>query len=139
MDPRLLVIRRLATAGAVVIAGLYVLVGSGVVDVVIDQEPGAIPPLLVAAALFALLAVLLARSTRRGIWVAGAVLQVLVLAGYLAVSADRTPAFEVWGVTLKVLQALLLVALVFLGLQRTPRVDAEATQDARSPRQLAPR
>jgi hypothetical protein len=138
MEPRLLVIRRLATTGAAVIAGLYVLVGSGVVHVVADQEPGAIPPLLIAAALFALLAVLLARSTSRAVWVAGAALQILVLVGYLVISADRTPAFEVWGVTLKTLQALLLAALVFLGLQRG-RYAQESQGSADHPRQLAPR
>jgi hypothetical protein len=44
--------------------------------------------------------------------VAGAVLQVAVLVMYLVVSSERIPAFEAWGISLKVLQTGLLVVFV---------------------------
>lgn len=56
-------------------------------------------------------------------FIAGAVLQVVVLVMYLVVSAERVPAFEVWGLGIKALQAGLLAAFVamLLRLPRTPR------------------
>jgi hypothetical protein len=49
--------------------------------------------------------------------VLGAVLQLLVVWGYFAVALDRTPAFEVWGITLRFIQLPLFAALVYLSLR----------------------
>jgi hypothetical protein len=43
----------------------------------------------------------------------------LVVWGYFAVAPSRTPAFEVWGITLRIIQVPLFAALVLLAL-RTP-------------------
>jgi hypothetical protein len=55
------------------------------------------------------------------VWIAGATLQVLVIAEYLAIAAERTPPFEARGVGMKVLQVGLLATCTWLAL-RAPRV-----------------
>jgi hypothetical protein len=110
MDTRLQGLRRAATAGAAAVATLYAVTGTGLVAVTADQPPGLVPPLLVAAALFTVLAVLLLRVAQRWVWIAGAALQVLLILMYLLVAADRTPAFEAWGIAVKLLQIGLLAA-----------------------------
>jgi hypothetical protein len=77
--------------------------------------------MFIAAAAFALLTVLLALTPSRPVLLAGAGLQVLVIAGYVAIAAERTPAFEAWGLSLKALQVALLIALVSLAFQPTSR------------------
>lgn len=114
-------IRYIAAATSALVAVIYLLIGLNVVSVVTDQEPGLVPPMLIAGVLFALLAVLTLTSTKTLIWVAGAGLQVLVIAGYLAISSERLPAFEVWGVLLKLLQVFLLVAFAYLAMVRMAR------------------
>ena len=82
--------------------------------------------MFVAAALFALLAVLLATVPRRPVFLAGAALQLLVIVGYLVIAAERSPAFEAWGVSLKVLQVAVLAALVALAVRGTRAASAPA-------------
>ncbi len=110
-------IRWTAAAASGLVAILYLLTGSGAVAVTYDQPAGAIPPLLIAAGLFAVLAVLLLRVAQRWVWLAGAGLQAVVIAGYVAIAADRIPAFEAWGITIKVLQVVLLGAFAWLALR----------------------
>jgi hypothetical protein len=121
-DTRANALQRVATAGAVVLAALYTVTGLGLVAVTENQPPGAVPPLLVAAGLFVVLAALLVSGEHRWVWVAGAGLQVLLIVMYLIVAADRSPAFEAWGVTVKLLQIGLLGAFVGLAVRgrRTP-------------------
>jgi hypothetical protein len=109
-------VRYAAAVGSALAALLYLLIAFSVITVVEDQ-PGFGPPMLIAGVLFAGLAALLVLSARRIVFVPGAGLQVLVLLGYLAISAERTPAFEAWGITTKALQVLLLAAFVYLTLQ----------------------
>lgn len=109
---------RLAAAGlATAMAVIYFPIGAGVLDV--GSAQGADDGFLLifgasAGGAFLLGAVLLSSLDRRWLWVLGALLQVLVIFGYLAASATRTPAFEAWGITLRVLQLPLLAALVYL-------------------------
>jgi hypothetical protein len=117
-DPRQSALQKVAALGAVAIAGLYAVTGTGLVAVSENQPPGAVPPLLIAAVLFLVLAVLLVRKQRRWVWVAGAGLQALLIVLYLVVAADRVPAFEAWGVTVKLLQVGMLGALVGLAVQQ---------------------
>jgi hypothetical protein len=116
-------LRYAAAALAGVTAVLYVLIATSAVHVIDaaavedaarDQLAFATP----AAIVYALGAVLLLipRLDRRLLWAAGAVLQVLVIAMYFAVSPDREPTFEMWGIAIRVVQALLLAALVVLTL-----------------------
>jgi hypothetical protein len=114
-------IRYSAAAMSALVGVIYLLIGLNVVTVVTNQEPGLVPPMLIAGVLFALLAVLTLASTKTVIWVAGAGLQVLVIAGYFAISSERVPAFEVWGVLLKLLQVFLLVAFAYLAIFRMAR------------------
>lgn len=44
--------------------------------------------------------------------VAGVLLCLLAIAGYLIVAPDRDPSFETWGLSIKALQTLLLALLV---------------------------
>ena len=37
--------------------------------------------------------------------------------GYIAVAPDRTPAFEPWGITLRIVQVPLLIALLYLAVR----------------------
>jgi hypothetical protein len=124
--------QRIAAAGCALVAVGYLLTGTGLIAVTADQPPGAIPPLLIAAALFGALALGSLRGARRGLWIAGAALQMLVIAGYVAVAAERTPPYEVWGVTLKVLQVALLVVFGWLVIRRESGEDVEV--GAGSPR-----
>ncbi len=63
---------------------------------------------------FALGAVLLTVTERRAVLALGALFQVFAIVAYLQVAPRRDPPFEVWGLSLKVAQAAILVALVAL-------------------------
>ncbi len=108
----------LALANAVV----YALIGAGVLSVV-NGAPGLRPGLIVfgvlAGGAFLLGAVLLMRFDRRVLWMVGAAFQAFAIAAYFNVAPQRVPPYEVWGLSLKVAQAVLLVALLFLGITRT--------------------
>jgi hypothetical protein len=114
------VLRYATAGGAALSALLYLLLGLSVIRVVDGQAAGeVVPPLLIAAGLFAVLALLVARTSRRSVLLAGAALQILVIVGYVVIAAERTPAFEPWGVGLKVVQVLLLGALLYLAARST--------------------
>lgn len=110
---------RLAAAGlAAVVAVLYALIASGLVTVIEgptagrDQLAFAAP----AAAVYLVGAALLLRRDRRRLWTLGALLQVAVIAQYLNLAAEREPAFEPWGITIRVVQAALFAVLVLLAI-----------------------
>ena len=119
-EPRRRLVRFLAALGAVAVALAYVLIGLDVITVVDDQAAADPTPLFVAAALFAALAALLVTWSPRPVLAAGAVLQLVVIFGYLLISTERSPAFEAWGLGVKALQVALFVALLALILQRAP-------------------
>ena len=117
--------RRRVRHAAAVLAGLnallYVLIATSAVSVI---DAGAVAdarhdqmafatPAAIAYALGALL-LLIPRLDRRLLWVLGALLQVGVIAMYFSVAPDREPSFEPWGIAIRVVQVLLLVALVVL-------------------------
>lgn len=117
-----------AAALAGITAVLYVLIATSAVSVIDaavvedarrDQMAFATP----AAIAYALGTVLLLtpRLDRRLLWVAGAALQVMVIAMYFSVAPDREPTFEPWGIAIRVVQALLLAALVVLALDEPER------------------
>jgi hypothetical protein len=117
-------------AGA--IAALYVLTGTGLVAVTAGQEPGVVPPLLVGAGVFAVLAVLTLVRSGRPTLLAGAALQPPFILLYLVIAAERTPAFEAWGITIKTLQVLLLGVLLWLALQRKEETAAQGPKRLRT-------
>ncbi|HSK23330.1 MAG TPA: hypothetical protein VK906_09155 [Egicoccus sp.] len=114
---------RVVAAGlAGAIALVYGLIATHAVTVIVgpaetvarDQFGFAAP----AALVFAVGAVLLLRYDDRRLWVLGALLQVPIVVMYLGLAAEREPSFEVWGVTIRVLQVALFVVLARLALQR---------------------
>ena len=112
-------IRYGAAAVSAAIATIYLLIGLGVLTVL---SPTADDPSMAifgfsAGSAFLIGALLLVGFDRRVLWILGAVLQVLVVWGYFAVAPDRTPAFEVWGITLRFIQLPLFAALVWLSLR----------------------
>jgi hypothetical protein len=59
--------------------------------------------------------------------VLGALLQVGVIVMYVIVGQERTPAFEAWGITIKILQVVLLGALLYLALRPPERAGDAAS------------
>lgn len=123
---------RYAAAGlSAAMAAVYFLIGIGVLHVV-ETHPGD-PSLLSfglpASGAFLLGSLLLVLFDRRALWILGAVLQALVVLGYFAVAASRTPAFEVWGIALRLIQIPLFVALVYL-IVRAPERAGRASRTA---------
>ncbi|NJD28466.1 MAG: hypothetical protein FIA92_09225 [Chloroflexi bacterium] len=117
-------VRYAAAFIATAMAAIYVLIGLDILQVVEDQAVGTdlFGFGMSAAALFAFGALLLVASDRRSLWVLGAILQVAVAVLYVAVSVNRHPPFEFWGVALRLLQVPLFLALVVLAVQ--PRTEA---------------
>lgn len=122
-------------AGAVFAAGIaaiYYLIGLGVLQVIQPgtAEAGSSSIGYFAGTAFLIGALLLLSTDRRDLWLLGMLLQVLVVIGYLAVAPSRTPSFEIWGVTLRVLQVPLLLALAYLA--ATPQAAAMAHPTSRA-------
>ncbi len=121
-----------AAAIATVMAAIYLLIGFKVLRVV-DEQPGGTDLLgfgAAAAGLFAIGAILLVGLDQRPLWVVGAIVQVLVAALYVAVAPSREPNFEIWGITLRILQIPLFAALVYLAL-RHPGAETAASPQVR--------
>jgi hypothetical protein len=70
-----------------------------------------------AGGAFLLGAILLVTIDRRWVWIAGLLFQVFVYWAYVDVSKTRTPPFETWGITLRIIQLPLLVALGYLAIR----------------------
>lgn len=105
-------IPRLAAAISAAVAGVYVLIATDVITVMEDQATESAVPPVAAAVMFAALAAGLALAPSRRVLRAGVALQVLAIALYFMIAAERTPSVEAWGLGLKVVQALLLVLLL---------------------------
>jgi hypothetical protein len=105
--------RRIAVAVALVIALVYLLIYAGVLSIG-AAEAGELGVLGVAGLVFAGIALLLWRTSSRAVWVGVVGLQLVMGAMYVAVAPDRDPAFEVWGLLIRVLSLILVVAVVWL-------------------------
>ena len=121
-DRRRRTIRYVAATASAVTALLYFGIGAGVLKVV-NEVSAAAPNLfdfgVMAGSAFVLGAILLIAFDRRVMWVLGAVFQVGVIVMYVAIAPQRTPSFEIWGITIKILQAAILALLLYLVV--TPR------------------
>ena len=109
--------RRVAIIAAWISAALYALIGLGVLPIggsTSGGDPGLFDFGAMMAATFALTALLLMLFRSTALWVAVAVLQLMVLIGYAAFSGYRIPPFEVWGLLVKLDQAVLLAATLYL-------------------------
>ena len=111
---------RAAAALSALIAVLYLLLGTGVLDLG-EAESGELGILVAAGVVHLLLAVVLWLRPWRWL-LAIVVLMQLALAGmYVAIAPERDPSFEVWGLTIRGLSLLMVVALVMALLpRRTP-------------------
>lgn len=119
--------RRLIRYGAALLAAgaavVYLLIGVDVIKVVDTRSPDMVSLLpfgLLSGGAFLLGAILLFLFDRRILWIAGGLFQVFAIAMYVAVAPQRDPSYEPWGIGLKVVQAVLLLALVYLA-ARQPR------------------
>ena len=128
---------RYAAAGlAGAIATIYFLIAAGVLTVVtpVENDSSMVAFGISAGSAFLVGALLLLAFDRRILWVLGAALQLLVVWGYLAVAPDRTPAFEFWGISLRVIQLPLFAALACLavGSARQAELDPSSLERSRS-------
>lgn len=110
-------IRLIAAGAAAVTAGLYLLIGFGFLPVG-EASSGETTDLfafgVVLGTVFVVTAILLARFASRPIWLAAAILQVIVIIGYFAMSNLRVPAVEVNGLLVKLAQTVVLVSVGWL-------------------------
>lgn len=116
-NPKL--IRYLAAMIAGAAAAVYVLIAANVITVTEGQAEEAPVPPIVAALLLVAVAVLLVRTDRRGVLIGSLAVQVFLIAFYFLVATERVPAFEAWGIGLKVAQGAVLALLAWLLLSRT--------------------
>ncbi|MCX7783942.1 MAG: hypothetical protein N2318_09925 [Meiothermus sp.] len=118
------VTRRTVRYVAALLAGLtatiYLLIGFCVVSVIeaacADQVFGTF-----AAVAYLLGMVLLLFLDNRWLWGLGAAFQVIVIFLYFNLAPQRVPAYEVWGILIRIAQLLLLGALVYLAIRPAPR------------------
>jgi hypothetical protein len=81
-----------------------------------------------AGTAFLVVALLLAYTDRRWIWILATIFQLFVYVIYFGTAGVREPPFEIWGLALRAIQAPLLVALIYLSIK---------TPETHLPRRLA--
>lgn len=113
-------VRYVAAAASATMAVIYFLIGLGVLGIG-GAKTGESVDLGVfgggAGTAFLVLSALLATTDRRWIWALAAIFQVFVYVVYVATSGVREPAFETWGITLRLVQLPLLLGLIYLTLK----------------------
>ena len=105
-------IRYVAGVLSALTAVMYFMIGFNLVsvlDISTDQSFG-IP----AGIAYAFGALLLFRFDLKAFWVLGAILQVFVIFTYFSYAPERTPAFETWGILIRIAQMLILMMLAYL-------------------------
>jgi hypothetical protein len=120
---RLQRVRGIASAAAVGSAILYVSIGFGFVNIGSTID---LLGLCLGFALFFLVASVLVMDFHGRVLAAGHGLVALALIGaYLATTGTRTPAFEIWGLSLQALQAVIVVTMGVLVLAPSRPRDRE--------------
>lgn len=118
-------LRTFAALLCAITAVIYFLIGFEAISVIAvasDQIFG-----VFAGLAYALGVILLLMFDRRILWLVGAAFQVFVIAMYFSMAAQRVPAYEPWGIALRVIQVVLLVALVVLAIQQPAEEQTPAT------------
>lgn len=100
-----------AVAAATAIGLVYGAIYLGVVEVG-RADPGELGVLGAAGLIHLALAGLLLVSDSRLVWGGIALFQIAIGAMYFGVAPDRDPAFEIWGLTIRALSAVLVVVLI---------------------------
>lgn len=106
-------LHRVAAALAALNTVVYALIFAGVLSVGRADE-GELGILGVAGVVYLALAAVLWFVPRPLVWAGATLMQLLVIAMYVAIAPERDPSFEVWGISLRVLQVAMVVALVTL-------------------------
>jgi hypothetical protein len=106
-------LRRVAAGVTGLMALIYLLIYTGPLSIG-EATSGDLGILGVAGLVFAGMALLLWFVEKR--WILGVIVavQVPIFAMYLAIAPERDPSFEFWGVSLRVLQVVLVVTLLTL-------------------------
>jgi hydrogenase-4 membrane subunit HyfE len=79
-----------------------------------------------------IIAVLVCFVRSRAVWILIAAFDVMVIVVYFAVAGIRQPPYEIWGVLIKVLQLVLLAAVVYLAV-RAPKRQAKPQRTGAQP------
>ena len=113
-------VRFVAALASATMAVIYFLIGLGVLGIG-GSTSGEMVDLTVfgfsAGTAFLLLAALLVLTDRRWLWGLAAFFQVWVYVVYFGVAPGREPPFEIWGLTLRIIQLVLLAGLVYLAVK----------------------
>jgi hypothetical protein len=111
--------RYVAAAIATAMALIYLGIGLGVLDIGGSEAEKAYLIVFggLAGGAFLLGALLLVRFDRRWLWIVGVAFMVFVYWAYVDVSKTRTPPYELWGITLRIIQLPLLAALIYLAVR----------------------
>jgi hypothetical protein len=109
---------------AALISLIYFLIGLQVVTVL--ENPGDQTVFgLITGAVFLVGALVLLFFDNRVLWGLGALAQALIIFTYFNLAPEREPHYEAWGIVIRVIQVLLLGALVYLAIR--PRTEASPT------------
>jgi hypothetical protein len=114
-------VRFLVAGLAAVISVLYYLIGLGVITVA-DDATGMLAFGLIAGTAFLGAAGVALAIDRRVVWWAGILAQTFIIWAYFDLASIRTPSFEFWGILIRVLQVLVLGALIYLAIRPKTRV-----------------
>jgi hypothetical protein len=121
-------IRHIGAAAALLMAGIYYLIGLGLLNIGGTTNGGGVDLFqfgVGAGTAFLAIGVLLAVTDKRWLWGLALVFQFLVFAMYIGVSGSRAPAFETWGITLRVIQIVLIACLTYLTFTASARRTTE--------------
>ena len=105
-------VQRLAFVFCLVIAAIYFLIGLRFIEV-IDNPDDQVVFGTIAGVAFVVGGLILLRWDRRWLWVTGTVIQLLIAYVYFDLASQRDPAFEQWGILLRILQIPLVAVPVW--------------------------
>jgi 4-amino-4-deoxy-L-arabinose transferase-like glycosyltransferase len=124
-------VRLTAATASAAMALIYFLIGLGVLSIGGSSSGETVDLAMFgysAGLAFLILAALLFLTDRRWLWVLAALFQIWVYVIYFAVAPGREPPFELWGITLRVIQLVLLAGLLYLSWKAPARRSKEAIQ-----------
>lgn len=116
-------LRAVAVITAGISALLYYLIGFGVLDIgtaASGEDAGLLGFGLTAGTAFLIAAALLLFVHRRWLVALIGLMDAAVIVGYFAMADIRVPSYEVWGLSIKAAQVVLLLAIGFLLLRGDP-------------------